>query len=86
MTTWSTRDEISYLQGLGSHRTVGQHAGYLGRVDYNIPLLERKLTLLKKYQKNMGLRHNWEAIDKGKVEDFLRDEITRVTKLIPSAN
>lgn len=86
MTTWSTRDEINFLRGIGNWRGIGQHAGYLGRVDYNIPILQRKLLLLKKYQTTMSLRSKWEGIDKGKVEDFLREEITRVTKLIPTAS
>jgi nicotinamide mononucleotide adenylyltransferase len=46
------------------------------------PTYREKLQRLKQYQQTIPIRHNWGAIDRADIEEFVYDEIERVKRLI----
>jgi len=56
--TWTTRDEIAFIVGLGTH-CLGAHAGMMVR-----RVLPDRKTLLRKYIKTATQRQVWNEIDR----------------------
>ncbi|KKQ82865.1 MAG: hypothetical protein UT07_C0016G0004 [Parcubacteria group bacterium GW2011_GWB1_38_8] len=69
--SWSTVDEIKYLEGLGTHRQ-----GSPETVE-KVPR-ELRLELLLNYRQSMRLRANWAGIDRILVGGIANEMIEKV--------
>jgi hypothetical protein len=60
--TWSTGDEIDFLEGLGNWKGLSKEDPHT-----------RRLNLLRNYQRSMRNRRNWDRIDWVRIGTFLTE-------------
>jgi hypothetical protein len=73
--SWSTEDEIKYLQGVGTHRRMTDG-------EYPDPLpVEEMIIHLERYSKTMSFRKRWGAIDQVLISRWIDHKLEHLHSL-----
>jgi hypothetical protein len=68
--TWSTTDEIRFINGLGHHRDRR-----------NLPSIEKKLALLHGYLEGCKLRSDWTGLDREEITRYAEHRLDYYSRL-----
>jgi hypothetical protein len=79
---WSTKNEIQFIRGIGTHTGTGMHIPSRERMSPRLEFLKHKLRGLRGYLKGAELRVNWGHINKASVVEFAYEEISRTEEAI----